>query len=209
MSFAVLVGLRRLCACLLLFGVWLAPFSVNRGHAQDAQHVQLQLTASVAGAQLYELGQRPRPERRSLHLAGPLTLTIAGAVTLFVPYLVAVFADLLALGEDAAFADPAHGEPCMYCHSSHTVLIPVIGPLLAAGDPLDPFSKGVSIALGVTEAVGLVLLVSGLVWLLTGLPHGKPRRRSGLQFGMLAVPLPGGGMVGMRLASGSDAGPHS
>lgn len=201
MSHAVVVSLRSLYACVLLFGVWLAPCSVDRGHAQDAHAVKLQLTASGAGAQLYALGDRPRPERRRMHLAGPLT--IAGAVTFVVPYLVAVLTDLWTLGWDGALSDPAHGEPCTYCKSSRTLLIPVIGPLLAAGEPLNPFSKGVSIALGVTQAVGLVLLASGLVWLLTGLSHDKPRR--GSRFGMMAAPLLGGAMIGMRLALGADA----
>ena len=113
-----------------------------------------------------------------------------------VAYFTAALADLLRLGTASLLADPENGEPCDYCRTPRTLLIPVVGPLRAASEHYSPLSKDLSIAVGVTQILGLAVTAIGVTWLLTSPPR---RLRAAPGWTLSAVPLPSGAAIGFQL----------
>ena len=130
--------------------------------------------------------RQPRPRRK-------IGLLIAGAATLGASYLLTAAVGLRMLSE----VDVPAGAICLNCQSVGTAfLIPVAGPWI--GLPQADSDKGgqvVAAILGVIQAAGLALTVTGIVLFATS---GAPDDSD--SFSLQLAPLPGGAVGSLRFA---------
>jgi hypothetical protein len=138
------------------------------------------------------------PRRRRRHLREPRTrrrkgLLIAGAATLGGSYLITAFVGLTLLSGSAT----PSGATCLNCESVGTAfLIPIAGPWI--GLPHANSATGgqfVSALLGIAQAAGLALTVTGIVLFVTS---GSQDDSDGLSLQL--APLPGGAVGSLRFA---------
>ncbi len=135
----------------------------------------------------YRVMHQRRPKRKGVGLL------IAGGATLLVSY---AFTALVGLTMLSGEATPS-GATCLNCESVGTAfLIPVVGPWIAL-----PNANGatggqvVAAILGVAQAAGLGLTITGIVLVATS---GQPSNEGPPPLSFQLTPLPGGAFAGVR-----------
>ena len=89
------------------------------------------------------------------------------------------------------------GQTCLNCDKGHLLYIPIVGPWLLMPHADAGAGQAVAAALGVAQAVGVLLSVIGIVQFVGSAPDETASNASHFAFG--AVPLPGGAYADLRL----------